>query len=191
MNTQGERTLKGVGCRPARLVGARPVAMLGAIMLGLSIVTDDVAAQKLPPVSTAVQQVVTPCSTFPVSMRMTIAADQAWQETNVPIDLVRGVEYLDGAWTTNRRELNGSDPLVDANGYDRAASSGSPLPEDRSGGLVGRGSRGGAFWVGPQYWGIPDAEGTLQLAINERLTGSDLRDNAGAVNVLVGHLAWW
>jgi hypothetical protein len=128
------------------------------------------------------------CDSALVSMRLTVSATRGWQNTNVPIAKLRGIEYLDGLWTVNRRNVRTIDPWVDADGYDRAANSDNAFPGERNGALIGRGTKGGMFLVGNYYSGIPDAYGNLQLAINDAhlpTHGEALGDNAGAVNVLV------
>src|SRR5688500_11989188 len=125
-------------------------------------------------------QQMLPCNgTALVNVRMVVSATQSWQDTYVPIENLRGAEYLDGAWTVNRRTVSSTDPLVDASGYDRIAGSDNALPGERNGGLIGRasGSRE-VFWVGNQFYDAPFGSGTLQLAINDALDAGGLSDNA-------------
>ncbi len=128
-----------------------------------------------------------PCNgTALVNVRMVVSATESWQETYVPVDKLRGVEYLDGSWTVNRRNVSSTDPLADANGYDRMAGPDHGLPGERDGGLIGRASETrDHFWVGNVFYGAPYGNGSLQLAVNDVLDAGGLGDNAGAVNVLV------
>jgi len=120
---------------------------------------------------------------------MTVYATEPWQDTFVPLNKLRSVQYLEGECTVNYRNLKTWDHWVDANGYNRRAPIDNALPGARNGGLIGRGSdRGGAFYIGNWYSGRPSGSGTLMLAINDAL-GSDgwggVDDNDGAVVVLI------
>lgn len=134
----------------------------------------------------------TPLTTF------TVQANQAWQDTGIAIPAEAGlsVSFQSGAWTADPQTNGGQE-------YDAAGCPGLPVPGWQTaypipgalmGALLGRlGANGLPFLIGNGPLTIPaGAPGTLQLCINDDLTGAygpGLTDNRGSVTVGVARNA--